>query len=133
MHQGSCLCGTVQYQIDGALGPAVYCHCQRCRKAGGSAFAANAVVDAAAFRLVGGEAQLKDYATPEGVHRYFCGACGSPIYSRRDAFPGVLRLRLGSLDTLPEHAPGAHIFVASKAPWHEIHDDLPQHAERAPQ
>lgn len=25
--------------------------------------------------------------------------------------------------------PSAHIFVGSKAPWHTITDDLPQHAE----
>jgi hypothetical protein len=29
--------------------------------------------------------------------------------------------------------PGAHIFVGSKAPWFDITDDLPQHAELPPQ
>jgi hypothetical protein len=26
-------------------------------------------------------------------------------------------------------SPAFHIFVGSKAPWHEITDDLPQHLE----
>jgi hypothetical protein len=29
--------------------------------------------------------------------------------------------------------PGAHIFVASKAPWHTITDDLPRFDEYPPQ
>jgi hypothetical protein len=51
------------------------------------------------------------------------------IISRRDAMPDVVRLPLGTLDT-PLAPPTAHYFVASKAEWYEIHDDLPQFAER---
>jgi hypothetical protein len=35
------------------------------------------------------------------------------------------------LDDDPGARPELHIFVASKAPWHEISDDLPQY-EAAP-
>ena len=132
MYQGSCLCGAVTYEIDGDLGPAVYCHCSRCRKANGSVVAANAVVTENTFRLKQGAEVLKTFSTPAGVHRVFCGTCGSPIYSKRDSGPGVLRLRLGTLDTPLVQGPQQHIFVGSKADWYEIHDDLPQHAERAP-
>ncbi len=38
----TCLCGGVRIQIAGKLGPVVYCHCTRCQKANGTAFAANA-------------------------------------------------------------------------------------------
>lgn len=131
MYKGSCLCGSVKYEVRGALGTAVYCHCSRCRKASGSAFASNAVVASSAFKIVQGEGSLKTFSTAEGVHRVFCSVCGSPILSRRDSFPDVLRLRLGTLDTPIEERPEAHIFVLSKADWYEIHDSLPQHAERA--
>ncbi|POZ52458.1 GFA family protein [Methylovulum psychrotolerans] len=131
MYKGSCLCGAVQYELQGDLGAAVYCHCSRCRKASGSAFASNAPVSAALFRLVEGTDQLKAFSTPEGVHRYFCSVCGSPIYSQREQFPDVLRLRLGTLDTVISQGPQAHIYVGSKAQWYDIHDDLPQHPERA--
>ena len=36
-------------------------------------------------------------------------------------------LNLGSLLDTPSIRPAAHIYVGSKAPWHEITDDLPQH------
>jgi hypothetical protein len=44
--------------------------------------------------------------------------------------PDVVRLRIGTLDTPFEARPTAHIFAASKAEWFDIHDDLPQFAER---
>jgi hypothetical protein len=34
--------------------------------------------------------------------------------------------RLGILDNAPTHKPNFHIFVASKAPWFDINDDLKQ-------
>jgi hypothetical protein len=35
----------------------------------------------------------------------------------------------GSLIDEPALKPTAHMFVGSKAAWHEIHDDLPRHDE----
>ncbi|WP_347989092.1 GFA family protein [Methylomonas sp. AM2-LC] len=130
MYKGSCLCGSVKYEIKGELGAAVYCHCVRCRKASGSAFAANATVAEDSFKIVQGAESLKMFSTAEGVHRIFCSACGSPIISKRDSFPGVFRLRLGTLDTPITERLEAHIFVSSKADWYEIHDSLPQYTER---
>ena len=128
MLEGSCLCGTVKYEIRGELGGGVFCHCSRCRKASGSAFASNAAVAAAEFVFTAGEAALTTFSTPAGVHRLFCSRCGSPIITRRDALPGSVRVRLGTLDTPLSVGPERHVFVGSKAAWYEIHDELPQHA-----
>jgi hypothetical protein len=38
---------------------------------------------------------------------------------------------MGSLVDPPSIRPEAHIFVGSKAEWHEITDDLPQFREYA--
>lgn len=130
MHRGSCLCSAVKYEINGELGPAYYCHCSRCRKASGSAFASNAVVAARDFAVVEGAEALATFRTAEGVQRLFCARCGSPILSRRESHPEVLRVRLGTLDTPLPTGPGAHIYVASRAEWFEIHDHLPQHPGR---
>ncbi len=130
MYKGSCLCGSVTYEVRGELSTVTYCHCTRCRKASGSAFAANATVAESAFEFVAGRSALNTYSTAAGVHRMFCSACGSPLISRRDAVPGVLRLRLGTLDTPISERPIGHYFVASKADWHEVQDSLPQHPDR---
>jgi hypothetical protein len=132
MYNGSCLCGAVQYEIRGELGAGFFCHCSRCRKAGGSAFATNVLVATADFVITAGESSLRQFSTVEGSHRLFCEQCGSPIYSRREQMPEVVRVRMGSLDTPVDQGPGAHIFVASKAPWFDIRDQLPQHPQRPP-
>jgi hypothetical protein len=130
--EGGCLCGAVRYRVSGPLGPVVLCHCGQCRKAQGSAFAANAPMRTDDFMLLRGADALTAYASSPGKWRSFCHHCGAPIHSRRDSAPGVLRLRLGSLDdtsaTTGALQPTAHIHVASKAPWWPITDDLPQHA-----
>ena len=127
MHSGGCLCGKVRYEVDGALAPIQICHCGQCRKAQGSAFGANIPVASRAFRIILGLEKLSEFrATPE-KRRVFCGRCGSPIFSQRDAAPEVLRLRAGTLDEPVDVKIGLHSMVGSKASWWEILDDLPQH------
>jgi hypothetical protein len=130
MYEGSCLCGAVRYEITGELGPIYLCHCSRCRKATGSAFNSGTPIQKQQFHLITGQETLKEFESSPGVHRVFCGACGSPLYSKRDTAPERLGLRIGTLDTPIPDKPSAHIFVADKAEWFDIHDGLPQYPER---
>lgn len=132
MLKGGCLCGKVTYEYRGALGPIVFCHCSRCRKAQGSAFGTNSPIQAADFTVLSGQDVLKEYESSPGKHRVFCSHCGSPIYSRNSAIPGVLRLRLGSLDTAIMARPVAHIYASSHAEWETITDTLPQYEAGVP-
>lgn len=126
---GSCLCAGIQFQITGDLAPIQVCHCRQCRKAQGGAFAAVIPVSAAAFRFTQGEHLLKTYESSPGKQRCFCGRCGSPLFSRREALPGVLRLRAGLLDEPVQARPAWHAYVGSKCSWWEITDGLPQYEE----
>ena len=129
MLQGGCVCGAVRYQYHGALGEVMACHCLECRKAQGTPFVTNMPIDATQFELVSGADALKSYESSAGKHRVFCGHCGSPIYSRLDSLPNVLRLRLGSVETpLPVKGIDTHIFVEDKANWWQINDTAPQYA-----
>lgn len=130
MLEGSCLCNGIRYQIQGELGPAMVCHCSRCRKANGSAFAVNAPVASDRLQIIQGRELIREYESSPGVFRCFCERCGSPLYSRRSAADQPLRLRLGTLDSPAPIQPAAHIFVASKGNWPPILDDLPQYPER---
>jgi hypothetical protein len=58
--------------------------------------------------------------------------CGSPLLSRFDHDPRFYGLPLGALDDDPGIKPGFHVFVAYKAPWYDIADELPQFAELPP-
>ncbi|MBL8381915.1 MAG: GFA family protein [Burkholderiales bacterium] len=130
MLEGSCLCGAIRFEVDAPLGTIGICHCRRCRKASGSAFGVNASIDAAGFRLLAGADALAAYAAPTGLTRSFCRHCGAPVYSRRESMPGILRLRLGLLDTPIAARPAFHFFTDSKAEWDAICDSLPQYGER---
>jgi hypothetical protein len=69
------------------------------------------------------------YESSPGNHRGFCRVCGSPLLSRFDYDPAFHGLPLGALDDDPGVKPKRHVFVAYKAPWFEITDDLPQFPE----
>lgn len=129
MLHGSCLCGGVKYEIDGALRGALNCHCTMCRKAQGAAFRSRARVLAKEFRFVSGAEMVTYYESSPGTHRGFCSKCGSPILSKFDQHPDIYGLPLGALDDDPGVKPTRHVFVAHKAPWHDIADDLPQFPE----
>lgn len=132
MHKGSCLCGQVRYEIDESLGPIVFCHCSICRKSTGSAYQPVTRIPSAGFRITQGQDVLREYRYEPVHHRYFCGSCGSGIYARRDTAPGIVIVRLGTLDTPVDREISAHIFVGSKASWDHIADDAPQHQEWPP-
>jgi hypothetical protein len=132
MYEGSCLCGSVRYLVLGELGDFGYCHCRSCRKASGSAHAANAPIERSSFRLLRGAETLREYESSPGKFRAFCSHCGSPIYAYVEASRELLRIRLGSLDTPFDKQPSAHTFVSDKAPWEPISDALPQFATWAP-
>jgi hypothetical protein len=126
--RGSCLCGGVRYEIDAPLGPALHCHCSMCRKAQGGAFRSRAAVRRASFRFRSGAELLTRYESSPGTQRCFCRVCGSPIASFFADDPDTIGLPLGALDDDPGVRPALHVHVASKAPWYEITDGLPQHA-----
>lgn len=126
MLKGNCLCGNIQYQYDGVLDEISLCHCEQCRKAQGSAFAAVSPIQSSAFSILKGSGSLKEFRSSPNKVRAFCRECGSAIYSTRDDQPSIKRLRLGTLETPVNVANKYHIFVASKAPWFDINDGLPQ-------
>jgi hypothetical protein len=125
---GSCLCGGVKYEIVGPLFRLRNCHCSMCRKAQGTAFRSRAGVKTSDFKWVQGEELMTYYESSPGFERGFCRVCGSPIITGSPAHPEHgYGLALGTLDDDPGLRPERHVFVASKAPWFEITDDLPQH------
>ena len=130
--RGSCLCGGVAFEADNVI-EFRNCHCSRCRKSRGSDYGANIFVRPAGFHWLRGEDQLTTYRLPsaERFRSTFCRICGSPMpwfVPERD----YIVVPAGALDGDPGVRATYHIFVGSKAPWHEIADGLPQYAEYAP-
>jgi len=132
MIQGSCLCGGIAFEATEQI-EFRNCHCSRCRKARGAAYAANIFVKPADFRWLRGEDLIVSYRLP-GALRFgnvFCRVCGSPM-PRAVPNRDFIVVPAGALDSDPGVRATYHIFTGSKAPWHEISDNLPQHAEYPP-
>ncbi|WP_288352342.1 GFA family protein [uncultured Marinobacter sp.] len=126
---GSCLCGGIQYEINGPLTDVLNCHCSMCRKLHASAFRTRAKVQSSDWHTVKGQELMKFYESSPGEHKGFCSNCGSSLYTKFDANPEIYGFPLGTLDTDPGVKAGRHVFVGSKAPWFEITDTLAQNAE----
>ena len=127
MIRGSCLCGSVRYEVRGPLGPASHCHCSMCRKAHGAAFGTYARVQKADLVLVSGAEDIASYQSSPDVTRTFCRRCGSTLQFIRATRPNTFALAIGTLDDDPGVRPSMHIHIESKVPWLDINDGLPQH------
>jgi hypothetical protein len=124
---GKCLCGAVQYSVQDEFKYALNCHCSNCRRATGSAFKPFAGIERSKLSITDGKDALLLFGE-EHAHDARCKKCGSFLYSLvRDG--EYVHVTLGTLVDTPTIRPTAHIFVGSKAPWHTITDQLPQHEE----
>lgn len=126
--RGSCLCKTVQYEVEVPFARFVYCHCSRCRKSTGTAHAANGFAKPGDFRWVAGEAAIRRYDMPEAKRfaTQFCGNCGGKIpHLTRDG--AAMVIPAGSLDEDPGMKPQRVIFWASQAPWFREAAEMPRH------
>jgi hypothetical protein len=151
---GSCLCGAVYFAATAMPRRLVNCHCSLCRRSRAAAFSSTLIVPRDAFRWSRGEARVRSYALPETAmgggsratqgaaagsnvrppRNYaadFCEGCGSLVPS---AAPGSASAMLpaGAIDTALPPLPAVHLYVASKAPWHDIVDGWPQFQELPP-
>jgi len=127
MITGHCECGRVSYEIDGEISDYSHCHCSQCRRLHGAEYASFAGVSRTEFRYVSGESDLKIYKSSGDHDRVFCAECGSNIMVALTDEPDHFYVCMGSIDGNPALPPGYHIYVGSKAPWHEINDDLPKY------
>lgn len=127
---GSCLCGSVTFTVRPPFSAFRYCHCSRCRKASGSAHAANLIVPRAQFSWLKGEESVKRFDLP-GAQRFavwFCPACGSRVPHAMKNREDVL-IPAGVLDADPGLRPENNIFWASKASWYVEPHERPQFKE----
>ena len=132
MIKGSCLCAKVQVEISGEITDIIHCHCSRCRKNSGTAYATNGFINREEFSIRKGEDALQYFQASETTKRYFCARCASPIYSANSKDPNRFRIRLGIIDSDISARPMSHNFVDSKANWEDLDADLPRYSQYEP-
>jgi hypothetical protein len=127
---GGCGCGTVRYEVTAPLETANYCHCTRCQRRSGTAASANARPRRGSFRVLSGEDSLRAWRPQGGFEKWFCGECGSAVFSCDPDDRERMSIRMGTFDGDPGIRPSVRQFVAYAAAWEAIPDDgLARHAE----
>ncbi|MCW7755429.1 GFA family protein [Desulfobotulus sp. H1] len=126
---GSCLCGNIQYEIDGEFENFFLCHCKSCRKDTGSVHAANLFSSKAKLRWLKGENKIKVFNYKNSGHiKAFCPNCSS-------ALPNIqmngklLVVPAGSLDSDIDIKPSGHIYLKEKAIWDDNLELVPKYEE----
>ena len=125
--RGGCACGAVRYRFDGDPLFVHACHCKDCQRLTGSAFAITMLIEEARFIVDEGEPLSGEVIAGSGGTKrtYFCGRCGSYLWSRPPARPGLLGVRPGGLDETDWFEPQAHIWTRSKQRWVRLPPDVP--------
>ena len=119
MPKGSCLCGTVRFELDGPPDLMNLCHCSMCRKVTGSAYGVFAHASTTRFAWLSGQDAVRAFESSEHGRRAFCSRCGANVPAVFDTNAHVVILA-GGFDDDPGIVPAAQIFVGSKAPWHDV-------------
>lgn len=125
---GQCLCGQIKYEFTNAPAMTGVCHCKNCQRQAGSSYSTLAVVPKNDFKFTAGKPKLyedSDTASGNTVRRYFCGNCGSPIYSAVPSQPDNVFLKTGTLDDTSGFRPMFHVWCDSKQNWVGLEPGVP--------
>ena len=127
-HAGGCLCGAIRYTVAAPVTTLRACHCTHCQMTSGSGASVNAVILSKDFALTKGTPKRYSDKADSGrtLQRFFCGDCGSPIYSRRDSTPERVVVRAGTFDDSSGMKIATHIWTKSARPWSHIDPDTEQ-------
>ena len=124
---GGCLCGGVRYRLNGPVRPVVACHCVQCRRSSGH-YAAATRTRLSDFVLEAGDS-LRWYESSPGIHRGFCGTCGSSLFWQRSA-DDAISVQAGTLDGPTDLELIQHIYTAYAGDYYRIDPAQPQSEER---
>jgi len=130
---GGCLCGAVRFTISAPPMLARVCWCRLCQRLGAGSGTVNVVFPSDAVRVEGATSDFACLAeSGSHMHRRFCGACGTPLFSAAEERPQVIIVRAGALDDPEIGRPGMTIWTSQAPGWACIDADLPQAAQQSP-
>lgn len=118
--RGTCLCGTVAFDVSVPIKKLYQCYCSLCRKQSGSASNTATFVRSQDLKWISGRECISKWARTTGFSSHFCSTCGSPV-------PNTFKIGNSSFWWVPAGLFGndldaqivVHIFSDSKASWSE--------------
>ncbi|MBA3564747.1 MAG: GFA family protein [Gammaproteobacteria bacterium] len=114
----SCSCGKLTVSTQGEPIRVSICHCLACQKRTGSVFGAQARFPAETVTVKG---KSKEYVRigDEGssARFHFCPECGSTVFYRLDAIPGVVAVPVGAFADPDFPQPRVSVYGARQHCW----------------
>ncbi|HEY1492387.1 MAG TPA: GFA family protein [Steroidobacteraceae bacterium] len=130
---GGCLCKAVRYRIEAEPLVIRECWCRVCQYLGAGSSAVNACFLTAQVQVTGALTQYQSRADSGTLmHRSFCPACGTPVFSAAASRAHLLFVRVGTLDDPDAARPGVAIWTASAPRWACIDPKLPHEPGQPP-
>jgi hypothetical protein len=125
----SCRCGQLKATVTGEPVRVSVCHCLKCKKRSGSAFAVQARWPAEQATIEGRSGsfvKVADSGNPATFH--FCPECGSDVhYDINGKFDGLVAIPLGAFDDPYFLQPRFSVWEERKNDWVEILGDDVEH------
>ncbi|MGB3532024.1 MAG: GFA family protein [Microcoleaceae cyanobacterium] len=129
--KGSCVCGAIEFEVTEIPNMVFNCHCTRCRKSHGAAFATQAFAIRDSLNFIRGKEALKEYESTGGI-RAFCSHCGSRLMNYAKDNGDYLSIALSCIDSPHDLKPVADVCISSKVNWYNLSGQIPNFDELPP-
>jgi hypothetical protein len=124
--RGSCLCGSVSFEVALPTLFCAHCHCTLCQRAHGAGYVTWLGVPRDQCHLESGAELLTRYASSDHGTRSFCARCGSALFFESTEYSDQLHIVLANLHGPIDREPEMHVHFGSSAPWTRVEDGLPR-------
>lgn len=121
--KGSCLCGSVAFELSVRPLKFYRCHCSLCRKQSGVGYNLATLVKREAFCWLKGENNIASWCRPTGYRTDFCTLCGSTIPNLLRDMPYVW-IPVGLLDEPVEMQCAGDYCIDDAMPWDKTRSTL---------
>jgi hypothetical protein len=132
--KGSCACGACTVELRGEPAMVLQCHCLNCQKSSGTGH-----VPFAGFHesqvTIKGKTKAYSYKADSGntATSNFCPECGSPVFATTTGFPGVIAIRLGTMEDSSAFAPQMRVYDKRVRRWdHDLAKEAPSFSGMPP-
>lgn len=123
---GGCLCKAVRYRVTAPPIVTRVCWCRLCQYLGAGSGTVNVCFPTSALEIEGETRDHRSIADSGNVmHRSFCPACGTPLFSGAESRPHLIFVRAGTLDDPEVARPAMTIWTSAAPRWACIDPDLP--------